>query len=287
MGAIPDRRFTISITVRDVSEDITVTQSGAWLTESASGRIRALEPPPESEDVMTNEQPLGSLPPTGEEPVPVPKSRRKLWIAAGAVGGVLLLGGINAAARGGSTDAASAPPPSQQQQQQPAAAPQVPETIQVPDVKGLTVDQAIRALEAAELEGHVASDSEDDAPVLSTTPAAGTSVSAGSSVAIFAEERPQLTLGQQNAISKAQDYLSFMPFSRKGLIEQLKFEGFTSGEAKFAVDYISPDWNEQAAAKAQEYLDIMAFSRQGLIEQLMFEGFSRKQAEYGVKAVGY
>ena len=97
----------------------------------------------------------------------------------------------------------------------------------------------------------------------------------------------ELSKEEKNAIRKAESYLDFMAFSRKGLIEQLEFEGFSKEASKNAVDSLNVDWNEQAAKKAESYLDFMAFSRSGLIEQLMFEGFSREQAEYGVTAVGY
>jgi len=95
------------------------------------------------------------------------------------------------------------------------------------------------------------------------------------------------TLGQKNAVSKANSYLSLMAFSRTGLIKQLEFEGFSTEEATYAADHCGADWNEQAAKKAQSYLDLMSFSRSGLIDQLLFEGFTQAQAEYGVSAVGY
>ena len=101
------------------------------------------------------------------------------------------------------------------------------------------------------------------------------------------DEEPELTLSQENAVSKASSYLEFMGFSRSGLLDQLKYEGFHTSEAKFAVDYLDVNWNKQAAKKAQSHLDTMAFSRQGLFDQLRFEGFTSKQAKYGVKAVGY
>jgi hypothetical protein len=100
-------------------------------------------------------------------------------------------------------------------------------------------------------------------------------------------ETPALTMGQQQAVGKAQDYLDYTAFSRQGLIEQLIYEGFTKADGEYAVDYVAPDWNEQAALKAQDYLDYTAFSRQGLIDQLIFDGFTKAQAEYGVAAVGY
>jgi hypothetical protein len=97
-----------------------------------------------------------------------------------------------------------------------------------------------------------------------------------------AEEAPAETPGQQNAREAAENYLSFSAFSRKGLIEQLKFEGYSQADAVYAVKAISPNWKEQAAKAAEQYLDTSSFSRSGLIEQLKFEGYSQAQAEYGV-----
>ncbi|MBQ3460195.1 MAG: Ltp family lipoprotein [Solobacterium sp.] len=97
----------------------------------------------------------------------------------------------------------------------------------------------------------------------------------------------ELSMEEKNAIRKAESYLSFMAFSRKGLIEQLEFEGFSTESSTMAVDALNVDWNKQAALKAKSYLEMMSFSRSGLIDQLLFEGFTRDQAEYGVSEVGY
>lgn len=99
--------------------------------------------------------------------------------------------------------------------------------------------------------------------------------------------RQPLTIGQQNALDKAHDYLEYSPFSYTGLIGQLEYEGYSTEDATFAADNCGADWNEQAAKKAQDYLDYSAFSRDGLIDQLEYEGFTPEQAEYGVSAVGY
>ncbi|MEV8336961.1 Ltp family lipoprotein [Leucobacter sp. NPDC077196] len=96
-----------------------------------------------------------------------------------------------------------------------------------------------------------------------------------------------ITLGQKNAVATAKSYLKYSAFSRTGLIGQLEFEGYSTTEATFAVDYISPNWNKQAAEVARSYMRYGSFSRQGLIDQLLFEGFTRSQALYGVRAVGY
>jgi hypothetical protein len=101
-----------------------------------------------------------------------------------------------------------------------------------------------------------------------------------------AEEEPSLTVSQMNAIESAQSYLDYAAFSRKGLIEQLEFEDYSTADATFAVDYVDPDWNEQAAKSAADYLDYSSFSRQGLIDQLVYEGYTQKQAAYGVSQAG-
>ena len=48
-------------------------------------------------------------------------------------------------------------------------------------------------------------------------------------------EEPKETVAQQNAREAAENYLSFSAFSRKGLIEQLKFEGYTQAQAEYGV----------------------------------------------------
>lgn len=99
-------------------------------------------------------------------------------------------------------------------------------------------------------------------------------------------DRPKETRSQANARAKAEEYLAMSAFSRKGLIDQLKFEGFSKKDAKYGADAQDANWKKQAALKAEEYLAQQSFSRQGLIEQLRFEGFTRKQAEYGVQQTG-
>ena len=99
-------------------------------------------------------------------------------------------------------------------------------------------------------------------------------------------EAPAETVSQENARLSAESYLDTMAFSRAGLIDQLKFEGFSKKDATYAVDVINPDWNEHAAQTAQDYLDTMPFSRSSLIDQLIFEGYTEKQAIYGVDQTG-
>ncbi len=90
----------------------------------------------------------------------------------------------------------------------------------------------------------------------------------------------------EQAALKAADYLDTAAFSRKGLIKQLEFEGFSKADATYGTNAVDANWDEQAALKAAEYLDTGAFSRRGLIDQLEFEGFSTSQAAYGVASAG-
>jgi hypothetical protein len=93
-------------------------------------------------------------------------------------------------------------------------------------------------------------------------------------------------VAQANARQSASDYLSTAGFSRSGLIDQLKFEGFSVKDATYGVDAVHANWNEQAAKTAADYLDTQAFSRSGLIEQLEYEGHTQAQAAYGVSKTG-
>lgn len=95
------------------------------------------------------------------------------------------------------------------------------------------------------------------------------------------------TISEENARKKGESYLRSSCFSRTRLIGQLEYEGFSSADAKYAVDAINPDWKQQAACKADSYLKSSAFSRQRLIDQLLYEGFTKNQAEFGVSSVGY
>lgn len=97
------------------------------------------------------------------------------------------------------------------------------------------------------------------------------------------------TMGEQNALKSAKAYLALgSGFSRQGLIDQLKFEGFTDSEAEYAVKNCGADWKQEAVKCAAAYLDLdFGFSKSKLIEQLEYEGFTHDQAVYGVEQNGY
>jgi hypothetical protein len=91
------------------------------------------------------------------------------------------------------------------------------------------------------------------------------------------------TAGQRNALSSAQSYLRSSAFSKSGLVEQLKYEHYSSSQAHWAVAHVRVSWKAQAVKSAKSYLRSSSFSRQGLIEQLEYEGFTPSQARYGVR----
>jgi len=95
---------------------------------------------------------------------------------------------------------------------------------------------------------------------------------------------PEVPLEYANAARAAESYLATMAFSRKGLGEQLAYEGYPEEAIEYALAEMDKgvDWDGQAYSKAQSYLEFQSFSRAGLLDQLLYEGFTQEQAEYGV-----
>lgn len=117
--------------------------------------------------------------------------------------------------------------------------------------------------------------------LISFTPIGDKALPVGQAVEVQAA-----TVGENNALAKAKSYLGTMPFSKKGLIEQLKYEGFTAKEAKYGASKCGANWKKQAEAKAKSYLSTMPFSKKGLIDQLKYDGFTAKEAKHGVSKCG-
>jgi hypothetical protein len=130
------------------------------------------------------------------------------------------------------------------------------------------------------------------AAVSSSSPSAAVSSAVANSAPSTpaAPAGPSMTGGQQQAVDSAESYLSEgQGFSKQGLLNQLTSsfgEGFSKSDAEFAIKYLKPNWDKQAADSAKSYLgDGEGFSRSGLIQQLTSSygaGFTESQAEYGV-----
>ncbi|WP_254630213.1 Ltp family lipoprotein [Cellulomonas sp. GbtcB1] len=191
----------------------------------------------------------------------------------------------------------------------PQATEVVDSRAEVPDVVGMTLDEASAALEAG---GFTVETVGAAGEVESQAPSAGIKVEPGTSVVITVVDREAEaaaaaaaaaaeaarigSVSQQNAYRSAVQYLDYSAFSRAGLIGQLTSEygeGYPPEDAEFAVARLEAeggvDWNAEAAESAASYLEYSAFSRQGLLDQLTSqygEQFTPEQAEYGVSTTG-
>lgn len=78
-----------------------------------------------------------------------------------------------------------------------------------------------------------------------------------------------------------------MSFSKESLYDQLLYEGYPDSAARYAVNNVSADWNEQASASAESYLEFMSFSDSGLYDQLIFEKFTPPETQYAIDDLDY
>jgi Host cell surface-exposed lipoprotein len=126
-----------------------------------------------------------------------------------------------------------------------------------------------------------------------TTPSSSNPAAQPADSATTAPAAPQYTPEQQQAIEAAEQYLQMgTGFSRKGLIQQLDSSagnGFPRSVARFAVNHIKVNWNQQAVEAAKGYMQEGGFSYSGMVQQLESpygNDFTASQAVYGAKAVG-
>jgi hypothetical protein len=122
-----------------------------------------------------------------------------------------------------------------------------------------------------------------------SAPAAPAS-SAPAAPASSAPAGPSMTTAQQQAVDAAEGYLSLgQGFSEQGLLSQLTSSagnGLSKSDTEFAINYLHPNWDQQAVDAAKGYLSLgQGFSEQGLLSQLTSSagsGFTQAQAEYAV-----
>jgi hypothetical protein len=98
-----------------------------------------------------------------------------------------------------------------------------------------------------------------------------------------------MTVSQAQAVQAAQGYLQMgQGFSEEGLLQQLTSSagnGFSQADAQFAINYLNPNWDQQAVEAAKGYLQLGGFSQSSLLQQLTStagSGFTQAQAEYAV-----
>jgi hypothetical protein len=106
-----------------------------------------------------------------------------------------------------------------------------------------------------------------------------------------AEQDPELTSGQENALASAEQYLDLGGFSEEGLKQQLSSpagEGYSEADATYAVTHVDADWNAEAVEAAEAYLEISPMSKAALIDQLSSsagDNFTPEQAQYAADKV--
>lgn len=241
-----------------------------------------------------------------------PWYKKKRFLIPGAA--VVAVIGISAiATAGGGGGGTPVAEPTATQNETPVSEPSesasaVPTTFTMPELVGMNLQDAQDSLQAvgsyfldqtdASGQGRMQVD-DDNWQVCTQDPAAGIEVDITATVQLGSVKLDEscdgevaaepdtsgLSAEQVQAVGKAEDYLAFTAFSKNGLIEQLKFDGFSKADATAAVETLTVDWTEQAALKGQEYLDFAAFSQKGLIDQLKYDKFTTKQAEAGVKSL--
>ena len=90
------------------------------------------------------------------------------------------------------------------------------------------------------------------------------------------------------ALTKAQMYVDTMPFSEQGLYEQLTAEmgeQFSPEAARYALNLVEADWNEEALEAAMIYLEDLHMSPDAIHEQLVHPNgnqFTQEQADYAI-----
>ena len=126
-------------------------------------------------------------------------------------------------------------------------------------------------------------------PVSTSTAVPAVTMSVAPTPASSAPAGPSMTTAQQQAVDAAEGYLSLgQGFSEQGLLSQLTSSagsGFTQAQAEYAVNYLHPDWDQQAVDAAKGYLQLGGFSQASLLQQLTSSagsGFTQAQAEYAV-----
>lgn len=219
---------------------------------------------------------------------PAKKKRKWPWIVGGVVAAFILIPAIATAGNHDDTkDAGPGVTVSDEPSDEPSVEP-VDTRVPIPDMTGMTVADAVAALKLVNITLNLPAEVGQDWIVTEQTVPGGEKIEPGDPLSITAKEpAPVYTLAQQNAISKAQDYLEYQGFSRDGLIGQLEYEGYSTADATFGADNSGADWNAEAAEKAKSYMEYQSFSRQGLYDQMAYEKFTDAQIQFALAQVGY
>jgi len=98
---------------------------------------------------------------------------------------------------------------------------------------------------------------------------------------VSSQQSHSLTEKQREALTEAKDHLSYSNYSYDSLIEQLKDDGFSQKDSKYAADNCGADWFEHAKNVAMDNIKYSVYSRNSMIEDLKDDGFTKAQAAHG------
>lgn len=100
------------------------------------------------------------------------------------------------------------------------------------------------------------------------------------------EEEEDVPTEYRSALRSAQNYLRSGNFSQEGLYNQLtsQFDQHTPEAARYAVENVDADWNQEALDAARSYQETMNMSPAAIYDQLtsQFELYTPEQAQYAV-----
>ena len=115
------------------------------------------------------------------------------------------------------------------------------------------------------------------------------SVSAGKESLSVETTKPPLESLNENqlqAIQSTKGYLDTMHLSQTELLQMLTVENIDLEDAKFALEYLNIDWNQEARKKAKEYCKHkIGFSKVKLKAQLLFDHFTEEEADFAVSHI--
>lgn len=102
------------------------------------------------------------------------------------------------------------------------------------------------------------------------------------------ENKPDVPIEYQNALTKAEQYSENLYMSKQGIYDQLTSEygeQFSEEAAQYAVDNLQANYKENALEKAKQYQEQMAMSSDAIRDQLISENgekFTEEEADYAI-----
>ena len=125
----------------------------------------------------------------------------------------------------------------------------------------------------------------DNAAEATTSPCVETTVSPYAEITASPYEEKTNKTELENAIESAEAYSNVFAYSKKELIEQLKYDGFSEDIAECAAKSINANWKENCVRSAHSYLEIISYSKEELIHQLDYVGFTAEEIDYAMNKI--